>query len=623
MKKVILLLALTAAQSWAQFSGATFEDRKRAYINDQGRKWEDGGFGGNEIMRPLWAWLEAEKAGLSAYSADGKSRKQLISEAIDYITGPGWWGGALPGANPVNRIYYQYYHDPASRVISRADAEKLEGRLGELGRQILSPTNAVWCAVANWHAPNLVAAYLYNSKIHNFGSMQYPKPDPTYRCPPSFSYNGRSYSGGNSYDAKTILRDYLEFMMDDWLKNGTDEDLSTSDYFQYQIHAIALLVDFAPDQGLRDKARTLLDWMILQHAAAVSAGHLAGGHGRSYSNFEFSGQDSFPFEILFNLGINSITRDYTQRDLYVSSYRPPKYVVELFQSINGAGRTEGDDYYRIIRGNVPAFGRIADKQQSYRYDYITPSYNLGGTGLGTGWELNIASGGSKPMKLFFCESPLAQPDKDRDGRACNSSCFYSSDGGVTCRMYYLFSMGQRGWQHRNAVFSQGAPFLHEVLEGNAWDEQSSESGWQFFRKNKVAVAAAARGASALEVCTIGVDYPSYADFKSAVKTRAELTSDYFKTSKGVKIAEGYVDGTLPFDRLEVWEGHVGRNDEKKSVDWNNNVMTVSRNGEEVVYDFSRLASNGGPGTIINPPSTPTALKMAELGNLRELSQTNR
>src|SRR3990170_7989591 len=115
------------------FSGATFEDRKAAYINDQGRKW-----GAGDLMKGVWAWLEGERRGLPDPMLGGKTRKQLISDAIVYITGPGWWTGASPGPNPTARMYYQYYQDPATRVISAADGAKLEQALSGVGDQILN-----------------------------------------------------------------------------------------------------------------------------------------------------------------------------------------------------------------------------------------------------------------------------------------------------------------------------------------------------------------------------------------------------------------------------------------------------------------------------------------------------
>ncbi len=620
-----LIITLFQISSFPFYSGLTFEDRKQAFINDQGKRW---GHNVSISHMPVFAWLEtaleAKRQGLPSSQWDSwkpysvtdeatgtvKQRSELISEAIQYLTNQGWWTGALPGSLPVPRIYYQYYHDPATRVvINPADIQELERRMSEMGVSMVNgAASNVWCAVANWNFPGIVNAYLYNAKVHNHGPVTYPPADPTYHCPPPFSYNGNSYVGNNSYDAKTILRDYLEFMMDDWLQHGTDEDLSPADYYRYQIHSIALLVDFAPDGHIRNKAKMLLDWMVFHYGIGISANHLAGGHGRHYDNFEWGGQDSYPVGIYFNLNPDPMTRWYSNTDPYVSSYRPPKFAAEFFESINGSARTESDSYYRILRGHVGALGD--------RYDYITANYNLGGTKFGTGWELNVKASG-KPLKIFYCNGVPLSKDK-----ACMSEPFTGTS------LRYLLKLGENGSQVRNALFfksNQG--YIHEVLEGNTWDEQSNESGWEFRRKGNVAVAMLiGPDDGALEVVTIGVEYASYNDFKNAVKSNAVLTSGQFKTSEGRLIRDGDVDygpefTKLPFDRLEVWEGHVGQSDEKKVVDWNSNIMTVNKNSQLYSYDYNQWIYTGGgynPGPVITiiaaPVSGTTPLSVAFQGS---------
>lgn len=105
----------------AFFSGTTFEGRKARYINDQGRQWAPYGQDDSNLMRGVWAWLEGERQGIPD-PGSGKPRRQLISDAVSYITGPGWYSGALPGANPTSHLYYQYYQDPATRESGGARA---------------------------------------------------------------------------------------------------------------------------------------------------------------------------------------------------------------------------------------------------------------------------------------------------------------------------------------------------------------------------------------------------------------------------------------------------------------------------------------------------------------------
>ncbi len=601
------------------YPGASHDERTNAFVASQGagkRWWEHYNIGDtgvdSNLRQAVFSWLEGKRrgtqfnpSGQSAERFQGKSRDELISGAVEHITGPGWWGGASPGPNVAARMYYQYCQD--SKVISDSDCRKLLERgtsddysfngLRGVGKQMLDNpnSNAVWCAVANWNWPHLVGAYLYNARIENVGKVTYPNPDPEYRCPPSFSINGRQYEGGREYDALQILSDYLEYRMGGLARSGTDEDLSTSDYFQYQIHAIALLIDFAPHEQIRRKAKMLMDLMVLNHAAGFSSGHLAGGHGRSYTNFEFGGQDSFPYGILFNYIPDPVSRSYVNTGLYVSGYRVPGHTLNFFESINGATRWEGDDYFRIIRGHTGALGD--------RYDYITPNYTLGGAGFGTGWELNVGAGlrtgayeriAFNRINLFFCNIP----QDSGDAYACGSAPFFGS-------LRYLFSNGQNGWQHRNALFSKGTPYLHQI-GGDNWDVgPESANGWTFYLKGKVAIAIKlGNNSSALEVATLGVDYGSLDEFKNAM-ARARLTDDEFVTSKGVRIFEGYSDGARPFKRLEIFEGR-GNGGEQKVVSWDNNVMTVSKGGS-CTYNFNNWTYSGDCGEVRGNIPSPIVL----------------
>jgi len=591
---MVLALAqsLTAVGSWAQFAGATFEERKRAYIDDQGERWSR--WFPHSMRQPLWAWLERPN----------ESNRSRISEEIGYLASENcndalqnwencWWTGDHPTTIVASRILLQYYY--SKKVISDADAQKLKTRL-----RGVATSPGLWCGVANYQLRYLVTAYLYTTRVENLGQVTYPNPDPEYRCPPPFTHDGRRYEGGKSYDARTLYADYLHFTIDEVLRKGTEEDLAPAEYYAAQVHAFALLYDFSPDPALKNKAKMLLDWLMFNYAVGFSANHLAGGHGRHYRAYECSSQDSFPFSIFYNIApeaIDHITRKIILTEFYVTSYRHPQMLVDIVEAANSPNSAEGDDYYRIIRGHVPTLGGknwYSALPQAMRYDYVTKNYNLGGTNFGTGWELNISMQGGPvngPFKIFINDQTLP-----------GDICSWSTPGNDA------FVLGNNGYQHRNALFIDGNGTLYQWLGRSAWDEQSSESGWQFFRKGKVAVAIMIRSSSALEVCTIGVDYSSYDDFKSAIKTRAALAGDHFKTSKGVRIYKGYVDygpdfTKLPFDRLEVWEGHVGRNDENKIVDWNSNVMTVSRYGKKNVYDFNNWVYNED-GTYVPPDSPP-------------------
>ncbi|MDZ7344852.1 MAG: hypothetical protein ONA90_10115, partial [candidate division KSB1 bacterium] len=376
----------------AQFAGATFEERKRAYINDQGRKWA---YAFPAAMKQgLFAWLERPDQG---------NNRSLISEEIDYLTRDDdcrarggnfwwpwkncWWTGDHPTPLIVSRVLYQY-----GNVISDSDKQKIQDQL-----RIIAFTPGVWCANYNYHVCYIIPAYLYVHYVENIGMIEFPAPDPQYHCPPSFSYNGNNYVGGKSYPARQIYRDYLYYLLDEWQKKGTREDISTS-YYEIPVMAMALLHDFAPDPELRKRAKMHLDWLIFNYAVGFSAKTPSGGSGRTYTDQHLKGMFWFPWTQFYRFDqqtIDMITEGRVFTDHYVSTYRHPQLLTQIVESINGVNQTEGDDYYRIIRGNIPEAGltwwdeQVGILPDGYRYAYVTPNYNLGSPGLGSGWELNI------------------------------------------------------------------------------------------------------------------------------------------------------------------------------------------------------------------------------------------
>lgn len=604
MALTFMICLPTALKS--QFAGRSFEERRNAYIDDQGKYWQP--WFPAAMKQAVFAWLEKPEL---------PGNLQKISEEIYYLTtGTGrngdrtcegefwwpwkncWWTGDQPAPILASRIYY-YYQE--KKVISDADAQRIRNRL----RQDIVTTPGIWCAVPNYQIRYLAVAYLYVTKIEDIGNVQFPESD-SYGCPKSFSYQGRTYVNGRSYPARQIYEDYLQMILDQWLERGTTEDNTTSDYYYAQIHSMALLYDFAPSQHIRNKARMFLDWLILNYAIGFSANHAAGGHGRNYTALELSGKDFFPWGLFFNLEtsvLNRITQPGTYTDLFVSRYRLPQFLVQLFEDLNGPGATPPDNYYRIIRGHIPALGRPwwheGTLNTGYRYDYITPNYNLGGTGLGTGWELNIKAD-TVPFKIWMnhCEAINQEGCNTQPGKG------------------ELHFLGTHGYQDRNAIFVAGSVRLHFALGGERWDETIQVANWMFYRKNKVAVAVqiGARSA-ALEVVTLGVQYANLNDFINAVVSNARLTEGKFTTSDGRTIHKGYVDmgkenHALPFDRLEVWEGNVGQNNEKQIISWQNKILTIYYKNKKQIYDFNRWIT-----TIAEPGHAEDSVAPASPSNV--------
>ena len=100
-------------------------------------------------------------------------------------------------------------------------------------------------------------------------------------------------------------------------------------------------------------------------------------------------------------------------------------------------------------------------------------------------------------------------------------------------------------------------------------------------------------------------YPTFEDFKNAVTNNCESAEDYFKTSRGYLIeadaSGGKVNGQaiwqFPFKRMETVD-YQGRN----LISWNNNVMTITRNNNSVIYNFNnwQIYDGTSSGDFIAP-----------------------
>jgi len=599
---LLLFVFSPFCQSQAFFTGATFEDRKNSYLKNADTK-----FSANypaSMIQSVWAWLE-----------NPVGREKQISEEINYLIGPCtgnllrwkncWWSGDEPDIIFAARIYFQYYKN--KKVISDVDAAKLKDKLATIAY-----SQSVFCAVSNYLFRRLVIAYLYATLVQDF-DIVYPKAtdlvdgQPLYSClPAELTYNGHTYRVGQTYRASQLFGDYLGVQIDRLLLQGDQEDLSSNGYYYAQISSFALLYDFSVDSLMKRKAKMILDWLIFQHAVNFSAYHDAGGHGRIYQWDEGEPANFFPWFIFYNLdqkSVNLLTRDNAFTELYVTTYRHPKLLTDIFESLNGANASEGDDYYRIVRGRVPAIGPGETPDPPpfpYRYDYVTPLYNLGGSGIGTGWELNIKTNGGV-VKLYInnCEENSISGKKQSACLAPGPQMGYG--------IFNLIKMGgiSAVSQYRNSLFmARDAAFIWTYPLSVNWDEKSYENGWNFYRLGKVAIAVMVPKLSwwpaAVEVAIVGVDYPTYSEFKTAVKTQAKLdvSKNEFINSKGFKLTKGFIDypsdnpEKKPFDRLEVWEGHSGKGDEVKIVDWDNNVMTVRKGDLFCIYNFNNWTYNG-------------------------------
>lgn len=565
---------------FAQFDGPTIDARQRAYIEDDGRYWLDR-YGSDKgcYRQCIFAWLENNN-----HQNDDK-----IVEEIDLLMSPGdtddrWENGWIVQSHPAKVVLLRVllgYTDVLNGIDPQL-AIKIRDFYSEgVKKQDFFHANP------NGQVRGNVAMYLFAENYEPDIEVTYPNNWDANDIYPVFSYNGTTYSNGNKYRALDLCGDWLQWTFDDWTSQYCkNQEFASVNYTRMFVDALALLYDFTQDQQMKRKAKMMLDFLLLDAVLNYSANHWGGPHKRMYIHSYWDGYDSFYWQFFWGLR-RPAGDNRTLADVFVTNYRPSPVIEDI-----GVLSDENDDYYHITRFSNLAF----NTREHGSYCYVTKYYNLG---TGFNWQLNIYSDdGSgtlqgKPFMLWINEKPYSDPN-DPFSRPPGTSEYY--DG------------GDGGYQHRNAmlVVPNGRPYLHISIGSNSFDEKSTEDGWQFYREGKVAIAIQMSSTCAgLEVATIGVDYNSYQEFKSAIKNNARLEVNKFSTSNGIVITPDYVDGTYPFDRLEATD-----NRNNQIVQWNNRVMTVRKHGKTVVYDFNNWRYYEDPTSWdLTPPDPPQGVNV--------------
>ncbi len=597
-KSIILVgLVLCGTLSFMQVSIVTaqipsFEQRKQAWLDRNGSE-TDGGYDtrahyGRSYM---FAWLEKGlyedptnsglgsitdiiHGGIPAYDDGG-----LIEHNND--------AGTLAGVNLL-RLLLQYGDQltPQDReAIHKAYREKVTDDYGIVSRM---------GAVGSSHSTQPQAtteAYLYTS-IHypeaNFTLLHYS--DWTASCP---GCSGTTYRVGNTYNTRQFTKDLLINGMLNWVGSGNGE--FDGNYSHMIMDSMFLLYDFAQDPAMKARAKMILDIMVLDQAMDYAGGQKGGSLGRNYVlNILESRYLDFTFYELMGLGLDR----YRSRGghAYVTSYRVPGLIQDLVHV-----EEESDGYWHIQRENNNA-GWMDGK-----WTYVTPHFTLGmAESPNTDWQLTITASDWGPFKLWI--------DREADnGDASSPETEWGLGYGPAVQYQYALLLNNVA-EHLHVVkdnrtFDEGEGNLIDQNSGWDNDYRLADGGWYFFREGKTAIALMmTESRSALEVAIIGVDYPSFDAFQSAVLNNAEVANGYFKTSRGdvlqysSSISGGLVNGepiwAFPFDRMET-DSSLG-----KLIDWNSGMMTVSKNGLTCSYDFRNwIYSGNGCGSDL--PQVPT------------------
>jgi len=602
------LLILMCNASWLKAQNTVFDRKKQEYLNTEGAQFK-------YFHERTWAWLEKIKTGQinpSTYrikDIDGVEKPILdVLHNIIRCWGNQWRGEDwLPTYDTAWR-WAEWYTSVTciwillkyGDIIYPDDKTFLTNLYNNYIRERdFSPGSE------NSRLDDMVGRYLY-SQYHKDVQVQY-----SYYPPPNtniyeFSYGGRTYTPGSVYSAYELSRDWLYCMMDTWVFTGNAE-LDSPCYTWLFILSFTAVYEMAVDPVMKNKAKMMLDFMLLESVLDFSANQWGGALGRTYIGTIYGGDSRFYWNVFWD---ELPPSHEPSMAVQVSSYRLPDVIYDI-----GDLRDEPDNYYHI---NMEYNWNIVWAPKTGKWNYVTKFFNLGGK-IGGGWQLNVKSMDpiwwnpkrpGLPFRLFI------------NGTA--------GTGDISQPVSYeaYSSMGGLGYQYKNAMFCKGAE-LHYAIGDNKWDIDLKDPPWEFFKEGRTMIAVQCQKfgqqQSSLELAIEGVDYTSFDDFKNAVKANAYLSENGYTTSKGDAIQDWQIPNT--YDRTAV----VQKNGEKNFqyvwpfpfmriqtqdwrgewiVRWSANKMIVTKHGVQSVYDFNTwTVQEGTASTDTQAPAPPTGVSV--------------
>jgi hypothetical protein len=602
MKKMLLPILILAASAGAQNpSDLVFEAKKQAYLQTEG-----AGF--VNYYEKVWAWLEKirlNQINASTYAVkdvDGVSRPvgEVISKLIRCWGTQGYeWPPPYPPYGYAWR-WGQWYTTTSlvwillkyDNAISSADKLFLQNLYDS---HISSKDFALGSENSRIH--DMVGRYLYAQYRQNVNVVYSYNPalnDNIY----SFSWRGRSYILGNTYNAYALARDWIQYHMDWWVRSGNRE-LDSPAYTWCFVHAFVALYECAVyDPEMKRMAQMMVDFLLLESVMDYSAKHWGGALGRSYTT-TYEGRTSYYWDFFWNVQGTAYEPSY---DVLMSGYRLPKVIWDA-----GDLTDEPDNYYHINMEN----SRLVDTPGTGKWTYVTKFFNLGGR-ITSGWTLNILS-----------EDKPGTYNKPGVPFSLWINTFVGGQGTSYPAPNQAYpTPGEWGYQYKNAMFVRASQ-LHIVNSPNVWDFDQTEGSFRYLKEGRTMVAILKNdslGVSGLEADIEGVDYANFEQFKYAIHTRCNLNKWEFKTSKGdvisydswpavgVETAQVKKVGStkydwvwnFPFQRIQTIDY---RN--QVIVHWEGNQMIVKRHGVQRTYDFNNwtVSETSGGGDPL-PPSPP-------------------
>jgi hypothetical protein len=584
MTAAMIVTGMLAAQILFPVSVARaqsiFDGEKQKWMERDGRLL-DGGF---NLAFNFLVWF--------ANGTQDQHYGEIQQAITELLSGESWYGGNRSYGLIAAQLYFWY-----GGKLRTTEREKL--RVGLEG--LVGDKNYFGIGNSNTGINCMTTRYLM-AQYDKTAQVVYNVPDNIYG-PPNFTYNGKSYRRGETYSSYELARDWLYYWFDLVLDAGyIHGELFSEIYSIHFINCLTTLADsrMVQDAQMRQRAKMLADFFLLEHVVNTNGHHLAGPLGRSYMQLHLDGSLHFFYWECY-WGQMYPTRYGHPDGPYLSEYR----ITPLLEDV-GRYDDEPGDYWHLLRASV----------QGERNVFVTKDYTLGSNPDDGGWLLEINSNDPGPYPQARPGFPfrvwLNEYADDLNPAACDGECYSQ--------------MGTHAHQYKNAMLVKlGGARLYEALTTNKWDVvENHSSGWRFSQEARVAVAILRGGSSAaLEVARIGIDYPSYDAFKNAILSRASLEANVFVTSKGDRVEARYNTTSKSLETYvngqDYWPSSVPRlevttNRGEKVVEWQNRVMTVRKHGRTGIYDFNRWTyREAGDGTNIDatPPKVPGGFKVSQ------------
>ena len=552
---------------------STFEERKQEYIYDV----MYGTWGQEEPYQrnSLWAYFMQD-----SLTAELKERIHVIVRAmvLGYEEVMPELGnddtvGFFKSVNIDNSIIFRVLLQFKNKIT----AEDYNWILDEIQKQVIDDNGWLIASNGNQRIQQLVGLYLWGEQFDPNATITYWREPHMGDQWENFTYNGNSYvkGPGNRYNAYQFARDCLLYNFDNWIntrkfissKGPWDLWEFDSGYSHSYITALATLYDLAKDPVMKKKAQMMLDFYILDYYLDYSALEHGGGEGRSGG----PGRVNYDW-ILFGFD-RAMHPAYPSRDFFVTTYKLPEIILDLIDLSD-----EPDSYYHIHKEYNPRLHEPGRGKKTF----VTKYFNIGG-GFDWSWELNIYCGkpGRPTATMSINDKPIGGTEWWKGGE------------------YY---------QYRNALNSTGAN-----LQCNAWsyfDRDETVEKWRFLKMGKTMIATSGGW---IEVCVEGADYATFDDFKAAVLANS---IPGHQTSKGIQVTRDYetkkvyASGNLvddyPFKRMETVD-----NQGNILVNWQDNVMTLSKHGRTRVYDFNNWTIYDASQDNV-PPGSPLNLRATNI-----------